>query len=370
MNARTALPLVLAVIAVGCSPAPEPESTPAPAPAETRPEDPLPADPMPTPTEANPTPANMTPATDAPPAFAADDVTVVTWNSGPIFSVADAEARAADFAALAADVGPDVVLLQEITSREVAESVAASMGLPTGPEHVVVSDFNPNDDAEYSSLEVAILSRYPLTNAVEFDRGTDGNSRPGYPPERKLERVDLEGIADVGVGRGFLAANAPGLGAAFVVTHLKSSGGRSGDADRDNARKREIVAAAMAEYVVEEMKADPDLTVVVGGDFNVGETDAAKNGRDLADDRTDGYDDTHALMAGGLVDGLRLRSLTRETGNTYDDTPGDGRFPYPGVGAIDVLYVGGAAEDRFETASRGGDTFGSDHYPVRATMRP
>lgn len=46
---------------------------------------------------------------------------------------------------------------------------------------------------EYSSLEVAILSRFPLANAVEFDRGTDGNSRSGYPPARRLERVDLDG---------------------------------------------------------------------------------------------------------------------------------------------------------------------------------
>ncbi|QDT14622.1 hypothetical protein [Alienimonas californiensis] len=100
---------------------------------------------------------------------------------------------------------PYVLFLDEVTSWEVAEA----MGLPTGPEYVVVSDFNPNDDAQYSSLEVAILSRYPLRNAVEFDRGTDGNDRPGYPPERKLERVDLDGIADMGVGRGFLCADVP-----------------------------------------------------------------------------------------------------------------------------------------------------------------
>ena len=51
--------------------------------------------------------------------------------------------------------------------------------MPTGSEHVVISDFNPNADAAYSSREVAILSRIPLTNPVEFDRGTDGSSRPG-----------------------------------------------------------------------------------------------------------------------------------------------------------------------------------------------
>ncbi|WP_145359219.1 endonuclease/exonuclease/phosphatase family protein [Alienimonas californiensis] len=129
-------------------------------------------------------------------------------------------------------------------------------GQLTGPEHVVVSDFNPNDESQYSSLEVAILSRYPLTDAVEFDRGTDGNSRPGYPPERKLERVDMDGIADMGVGRGFLAADVPASGLVVAVTHLKSSSGRSGDPDRDDARKRELVAAAMARHVAERLAAD------------------------------------------------------------------------------------------------------------------
>ncbi|MFH5806717.1 hypothetical protein [Alienimonas sp. DA493] len=42
------------------------------------------------------------------------------------------------------------------------------------------------------------------------------------------------------------------------MTHLKSSGGRSGDSDRDDARKREIVAAAMARHVAERMADDPN----------------------------------------------------------------------------------------------------------------
>jgi hypothetical protein len=71
-----------------------------------------------------------------------------------------------------------------------------------------------------------------------------------------------------------------------------------GEADRDKARKRELVAAVMARHVAARLGADPQLTALVGGDFNVGEIDAAKNGMDLADDRTDGYDDTHALLAG------------------------------------------------------------------------
>ncbi|MEM9703387.1 MAG: hypothetical protein AAF907_13185, partial [Planctomycetota bacterium] len=70
------------------------------------------------------------------------------------------------------------------------------------------------------------------------------------------------------------------------------------------------------------------------------------------------------------VDGLSLRSLSRDMGNTYDDTPGDGVFPFVGSGAIDVLYVGGSQAEAFTASVRASDTFGSDHYPVAANLPP
>ncbi|MFH5806939.1 hypothetical protein, partial [Alienimonas sp. DA493] len=78
----------------------------------------------------------------------------------------------------------------------------------------------------------------------------------------------------------------------------------------------------------------------------------------------------HALLSGGLVDGLSLRSLSRDMGNTHDDARGDGVFPFADSGAINVLYVGGAAADRFGESRRGSDTFGSDHDPVGAVLAP
>ncbi|QDT16391.1 hypothetical protein CA12_24930 [Alienimonas californiensis] len=95
---------------------------------------------------------------------------------------------------------------------------------------------------------------------------------------------------------------------------------------------------------------------MVGGDINVGETDAGKSGLDLPDARTDGYNDTYALLTRGLVDGLRLGSLTHEIGSTDDDTPGDGVFPCPGAGAIDAPYVGGADRSDGLNATRSGSS--------------
>ncbi|QDT16611.1 endonuclease/exonuclease/phosphatase family protein [Alienimonas californiensis] len=171
---NVALVLVLVLFAAcGCRPKPEADS---PAVPEEFPSDPnrFPGHPD----GFGPDPS--APAASVPTDRSADgDVVVATWNSGPLFSVADVQARTDDFAALAADVRPDVLLLDEVTSLAVARTVAEALGLPTGPEHVVVSDFNPNDEAQYSSLEVAILSRLPLANAVVFDRGPEGGARSG-----------------------------------------------------------------------------------------------------------------------------------------------------------------------------------------------
>lgn len=372
------LPVLAALAATvpwGCSPAPEPAG-PAVLPDTPPPEltasgqrgsDMMVVDQPVTPGEDR---GDADPAPAADPPEPTGEVVVAQWNSGPLFGVADVAARDDDLRAMAADVNPDVLLLDEVTSLAVAEAVAEALGMPTGPDHVVISDFNPNDEEQFRSLEVAILSRLPLANAVEFDRFPDDLTRPGHPSERRLKRPAVDGVEYVGVSRGFLAADVPALGLTVLNTHLKSSRGDAGPADFENAQKRELVAAAMAEHVADLLAADPTRTVLVGGDLNVGETDANKNGSDPADDESDGYDDTHALLAGGLVKGLTLRSLTKEAGNTYDDTPGDGEFPYPGVGAIDVLYAGGAGADRFEPATLGADTFGSDHYPVRTVLSP
>ncbi|MFH5804456.1 hypothetical protein [Alienimonas sp. DA493] len=90
-----------------------------------------------------------------------------------------------------------------------------------------------------------------------------GGTLLGYSEERRLERVDLRGIAEEGVGRGFLAADVPELGLMAVATHLKSSGGKSGPEDYGNARKRELVAAAIARHVAGRLAEDPELTAAV-----------------------------------------------------------------------------------------------------------
>jgi hypothetical protein len=103
-------------------------------------------------------------------------------------------------------------------------------------DHITMSDFEQNDNRQFNALEVAILSRLPLTNILEFDRSPD--NQPGDPEDRKLERVDLPGIANTWVSREFLSAEVSDAKLVLIVTHLKSSNGRVGASDRENAQKR------------------------------------------------------------------------------------------------------------------------------------
>jgi endonuclease/exonuclease/phosphatase family metal-dependent hydrolase len=302
----------------------------------------------------------------SPPGWSQDrqSLRIVNWNVEALFEPAAAQDRRHDFQPFAQELKPDILLLQEVTKLATVEKVRKLMGLEG--YHIVMSDFEQNDNGQFNALEVAIISRLPLEKVIEFDRSPDNQS--GDPEERKLERVDLPGIAETGASRGFLYAEVPEAQLVLIVTHLKSSG-RVGEPDRENAQKRELVAAAIAEYVNEILlREGNDHTVLVAGDFNVGETDAAKNGRVLGADHVgseagDRYDDTHAILSAGLIGGLQMTSLTRRLGKeTYVGAA------FPGTGPIDVIYVAGPGVSQFTLAGAGRHAYGSDHLPVFTTF--
>ena len=124
--------------------------------------------------------------------------------------------------------------------------------------------------------------------------------------------------------------------------------------------KREYVAGAMALNVLEDQELLPHYRTIVAGDLNVGETDGSNTGTNLDDDNLTGpgdrYDETHALLRGGLVRGLRMTSPTKDLGETYDDPT------CAGSGAVDCIYVTGPLQDYFSAATKTAQTFGSDHF--------
>jgi exonuclease III len=288
------------------------------------------------------------------PGLAEETLTVATWNVGFL----DRGVEDLDLEGFLTEVDFDILLVNEVKTEADLEALKAAMGRESF--FTTISSFENGS----GNLEVGIISRYPLANIVEFDQTLDNDLTA--VPERLLERVDLPGIEDVGVGRGFLVAEVPELELFVIVSHFKSSVGATGPADFRNAQKRELVAAAVATYTLKLLEENPEHTVIFGGDVNVGVTDSVKNGVSLIDDDTEGYDETHALLGGGLINGLMMRSLAQDVASTF---VGDDNIPdFPGTGAIDVLYVSGGLAESFGVAEAASDRFGSDHLAVFASI--
>ena len=292
---------------------------------------------------------------------AAEPVRIVAWNVHEGFTPEAMRARAADFQQFARAEQPDLVLVEEVVSLAVVEAVRDAMGLQ-GYE-CACSDFAPGDEPDFGFFEVGLISKYPLSQVIEYDATPDRvATKTAAPAELALNPLLKLGIErpndDV---RGFLWARIDALKLTVNVVHLKSSRGVDGGEDRANAAKREYVMAAVAAGVVEDRQLWPDYNCLVGGDFNVGHSDP-KNGVDLREDHDasavgrDGYDETHALLRGGLVGGLKMINLlahTREsTFPSFPSTP------------IDNLYVVGPDAAQFAPGSLSRETYGSDHRAI------
>jgi len=298
--------------------------------------------------------------------WAQKQIKIATWNVKDVFTVEDVKVRQADFRAAAKSLKPDVLLLQEVTSYRVADAVRQAMGLKG--YHVACTDFVQSDNPNRQNFEVAVLSRYPFSQVLEYDLTPDNaEEKDEDPPETRLEPPAGLPLAKVGVSRGFLWVSIEDIQMNISVVHLKSSLGLTGKADAKNAQQREIVAAAVAASAAGDLTKFPDYALLVGGDFNVGHSDRKKNGKSLQEDfytgdpKKDGYDDTHALLSKGIVGHLRMKNLALGImESTYPEYPGS---------PIDNIYVAGKGVERFAPARKAARTFGSDHTPVWTTFQ-
>ena len=279
--------------------------------------------------------------------------------------MADVQARAADIGRLARELDPDVLVVQEVTSKAIAGALAQAIG---SGYHVACSDFTQGDAGNHGALEVAVFSRLPIDQFIEYDVMPDNGA--GDPDEAALFPPSLPGLSlTPRPARGFLWARIDALGLTVTAVHLKSSRGASGQADYRNSQSREYVAAPVAASVNKDLGLYPDYTVLVAGDFNVAHADARKNGEDLTSDdpsdpnAPDGYDETHALLWGGLVSGLEMTNLS--AGISQSSYPS-----FPQNSPIDNIDVAGDGAGSFAPAQLSSETFGSEHLAVATTYTP
>jgi endonuclease/exonuclease/phosphatase family metal-dependent hydrolase len=143
-------------------------------------------------------------------------VRIVSWNVREAFRPQDVTSRSQDFARASQALEPDVLLVQEVVSRSVVEASRTAMGLEGF--HVACSDFVQSDAPNHNAFEVAIVSRFPFDQVIEFDPSPD-NSEEDDPPEAALEPLTKIGIEEVGTSRGFLWAEIGELSLTVAVVN-------------------------------------------------------------------------------------------------------------------------------------------------------
>lgn len=291
------------------------------------------------------------------------DVRVASWNLKDIFNDGDINNRTEDFKSFINGIKPDVLILQEFTNENQLRQIAFLMGF----DHFASSNFKPTESSntDRGSFEVGVLSKYPITKVIEYDPSIDKTYR--YAEERELHPFMKGAVADVGTSRGFLWVEIEEINLIAIGVHLKSSSGRDGSSDKSNAQKRELVMATLASKISFDVNEYPEYSILVAGDFNVGHSDEKKVGNDLLNDcysncnAKDGYDDTHAMLYSGIINGLKMKNLTFPIKDTT----------YPGFAGspIDNIYVIGKDSDKFEDAQKSSSTYGSDHLSVYADWK-
>jgi endonuclease/exonuclease/phosphatase family metal-dependent hydrolase len=292
-----------------------------------------------------------------------ETLSIVTWNlEGP------AGLDNKDFKGFAEFIeGVDVLVLEETLGEDQTKDAISRTLLPN--LNIAVSDFaKDTNENPYTKQELAIITPHALGNIIEVDpyenddteamRAKDINFEvPNWIPEAQRKSKG---------SRGWYWVDIPSLKLSIAAVHLKSSRGKTGKEDEKNSHKREAVAAGLVEAIKTDSKARPNWSYIVAGDFNIAPADKVKVGTDLhiscSKSSCSGYDQTHAIFGGGLVEGVIMRNLVEGLSASY----AKGNFAQS---PIDNIYAFGPIFDQAtKLTAEKGEHFGSDHYALKVSL--
>lgn len=287
-------------------------------------------------------------------------LTIVSYNvDGNNFS----SDKAPKYESLIENSSPDVLVLQELLNEKQLGDFKRYAKIPKWNSYI--SDFtNHIAGNDYSKLEVGIVSKHNLTARFEADPRTHDDSDSDDVKLEKSPLLPKDQRKYIGV-RGYLWGEIASKKLVVIAVHLKSAQSASGGRDERNSFKREAVTAAIIERIIAHKEKHENWNYVIAGDFNVSPGDYVKVGVDLnhrCEGDCSGYDQTHALLGGGLVNGFVMRNLTIGLGRSYTDTQ---YIPSP----IDNVYaMGPFFDEAVKVTSERMSTYGSDHFAIRVTI--
>lgn len=349
----------------------------------------------------------------------AQPVKIVSWNVSPLLSEG-VRLRTKHIQKLNADLQPNILILIEVIGRDEAILIAKALGWKQ--YYGVVTNWGKVYGIPYFGLETAVISKVPITRAIELDASPDGFHK-GFSHEGDLEGIVSEqalssdGISHIDslakTDRGTMRVDLAN-GLTIFPLHLKSNRvgecldlgsalktfkkrglfipaeaqklfdngfAKATEQHLSNARKRERVLAATMR---EALKVESARDVLIAGDFNTA-YEKGKVGFDLSKDcklksfscakgpfpakacsSADGFDDTLGMLEAGLkLDGARPIPwvvLSKTLPRTYRD-------PVFADQAIDHMAVMARRKGRFSGAERARQTYKSDHYPISTVYR-
>lgn len=344
----------------------------------------------------------------------AEDIRIVSWNASPNFAEGLQE-RLEDFSELATELQPDVLILVETGGDIEVRMIAEQLGWDDYA--AVTSNWAIADTNIYFALEAAIISRIPIERVVEYDTSLDGHHEvfgpngdlPGLVSEQILTADGIPGFGQTlaKTDRGTMRVDLAN-GLSIFPLHLKSNrnsacSGLSGalrtmdrynfsvdpsattapdmgfegatQAHLSNAAKRERIMGATARIAAQAVV--EGRVAVIAGDMNTsfepGKAGTAIEDCDLenfscaaapfpasACSNGDGFDDTLGMLTAGLVENQSWTILSEGLGKTYDSNVFSDL-------AIDHFGVPVEYSERFSTATKASNTYGSDHFPIITT---
>ncbi|MGH1351230.1 MAG: hypothetical protein ACRBBN_10525 [Methyloligellaceae bacterium] len=113
---------------------------------------------------------------------------IVSWNVSPLLSEG-IRLRTKQIQKLNADLKPDVIVLVEVVGRDEAILMAKALGWKH--YYGVVTNWGKVYGTPYFGLEAAVISKTPITRAIELDASPDGFHK-GFSHEGDVEGIVSE----------------------------------------------------------------------------------------------------------------------------------------------------------------------------------